>query len=71
MITAQLTSFLTASEERAAALQDQEHERLAERDRLVAECERAQRNVRQVQRRWFAILAGMAVVIVLGSGAGL
>jgi hypothetical protein len=56
-ITALLTSFLTASEERAAALASQERERLAERERLVAERERAQHNVRRVQRRWSAILA--------------
>jgi hypothetical protein len=41
-ITALLSSFLTASEERAAALANQERERLAERERLVAERERAQ-----------------------------
>ena len=70
-ITALLTSFLTASEDRAAALANQERERLAERERLVAERERAQHNVRRVQRRWFAILAGLAVVVVLGTGAGL
>jgi WD40 repeat protein len=77
-ITALLTSFLTASEERAAALANQERERLAERERLVAERERAQqereraqRNVRRVQRRWFAILAALAVVVVLGAAAGL
>ena len=61
-ITALLTSFLTASEERAAALANQERERLAERERLVAERERAQHNVRRVQRRWFAILSGLAHV---------
>ena len=47
-ITALLTSFLTASEERAAALANQEQERLAERERLVAEREHAQHNVRRV-----------------------
>jgi len=62
-ITALLQSFLTASEERAAALADQE--------RLVAERERAQHNIRRVQRRWFAILTGLAIVVVLGTGAGL
>jgi hypothetical protein len=46
-ITALLTSYLTASEERAAALANQERERLAERERLVAERERAQNNVRR------------------------
>ena len=70
-ITALLTSFLTASEERAAALANQERERLAERERLVAERERAQHNVRRVQRRWFAILAALAVLVVLGTAAGL
>jgi hypothetical protein len=70
-ITALLMSFLTASEERAAALADQECERLAERERLVAERERAQHNVRRVQRRWFAILVGLALVVAVGTGAGL
>ena len=70
-ITALLTSFLTASEARAVALADQERERLAERERLVAERERAQHNIRRVQRRWFAILAGLAVAVVLGTAAGL
>jgi TIR domain/WD domain, G-beta repeat len=70
-ITALLTSFLTASEERAAALANQERERLAERERLVAERERAQHNVRRVQRRWFAILVALATVVVLGTGTGL
>jgi streptogramin lyase len=70
-ITALLTSFLTESEARAAALANEERERLAERERLVAERERAQHNVRRVQRRWFAILAGLALVVVLGTGAGL
>jgi hypothetical protein len=70
-ITALLQSFLTASEERAAAVAGQERERLAERERLVAERERAQHNIRRVQRRWFAILTGLAVVVVLGTGAGL
>src|SRR6516165_10023758 len=70
-ITALLTSFLTASEERAAALANQERERLAERERLVGEREHAQHNVRRVQRRWFAILVGLAVVVVLGTGLGL
>jgi hypothetical protein len=66
-----LTSFLAASEERAAELANVERERLAERERLVVERERAQQNVRRVQRRWFAILAGLAVVVLLGTGAGL
>jgi TIR domain len=65
-ITALLTSYLTASEERAAALANEEQERLAERERLVAERERAQHNVRRVQRRWFAYLLGLAVVVALG-----
>jgi hypothetical protein len=65
-ITALLQSFLTASEERAAALASEERERLAERERLVAERERAQHNVRRVQRRWFAILTGLGIVVVLG-----
>jgi hypothetical protein len=70
-ITARLRSFLTASEERAAALANEERERLAERERLVTERERAQRNIRRVQRRWFAILMGLAAVVVLGTAAGL
>jgi TIR domain len=70
-ITALLTLFLTPSEERAAALANEEQERLAERERLVAERERAQHNVRRVQRRWFAILIALAAVVVLGTGAGL
>jgi len=70
-ITALLTSFLTASEARASALANQERERLAERERLVAERERAQRNVRRVQRRWFAVLIGLAIAVVLGTGVGL
>jgi WD domain, G-beta repeat len=70
-ITALITSFLTASETRAATLANEERERLAERERLVAERERAQHNVRRVQRRWFAILAVLAIVVVLGTGAGL
>jgi hypothetical protein len=66
-----LASFLTASETRAAALANEERERLAERERLLAERERAQHNVRRVQRRWFAILALLAIVVALGTGAGL
>lgn len=65
-ITALLTSFLTASEERAAALANEERERLAERERLVAERERAQHNLRRVQRRWFAILAGLSIAVAFG-----
>jgi len=70
-ITALLEAFLTGSEERAAVLANQERERLAERERLVAEHEHAQHNVRRVQRRWFAILAGLGIVVVLGTAAGL
>jgi hypothetical protein len=77
-ITPLLSSFLTASEETAAALANQEQERLAERERLVAErelaqqeTERAQKDVRRVQRRWFAILVGLAIVVALGTGLGL
>jgi hypothetical protein len=70
-ITALLTSFLTASEERAAALANQERERLAERERLVAEREHAQHNVRRIQRRWFAILIALATAVVLGTAVGL
>ena len=70
-ITTLLASFLTASEASAATLAKQERERLAERERLVAERERAQHNVRRVQRRWFVILAGLAVLVVTGTGIGL
>jgi TIR domain/WD domain, G-beta repeat len=70
-ITALLSSYLTASEERAAALATQERERLAERERLVAERESAQDNIRRVQRRWFAVLTGLAIAVVLGTGVGL
>jgi hypothetical protein len=77
-ITAQLHSFLAASEAREVALADQERERLAERERLVAdrelaqqERERAQHRVRRVQRRWSAILTGLTIVDALGTGLGL
>jgi hypothetical protein len=77
-ITALLSSFLTASEERATALANEERERLAERERLVAErehaqqeTERAQHNVRRIQQRSFAILAGLGLLVVLGTVAGL
>jgi hypothetical protein len=70
-ITALLTSFLAASEERATALANEERERLAERERLVAERERAQHNVRRLQRRWSTILAGLAILVALGTAVGL
>jgi hypothetical protein len=50
---------------------NEERERLVKREHLVAERERAQANVRQVQRRWFATLAGLALAVVLSTGAGL
>jgi hypothetical protein len=40
-ITRLLSAFLAASEDRAAALQNEERRRLAERERLVGDAERA------------------------------
>ena len=70
-ISTLLRSFLDASEARAATVADEQRQQLAEREQLVAERERAQQNVRRVQRRWFSILAGLAFLVVLGTGAGL
>jgi hypothetical protein len=70
----EITALLTISDNKrrkSVGLANQERERLAERERLVAEREHAQRNVRRVQQRWFAILAGLAVAVVLGTGMGL
>ena len=66
-----LRSFLEASEDRAAALQNEERQRLAERERLVDETERAQSNMRRVQRRSFFLLSGLGLLVALGTGAGL
>jgi hypothetical protein len=66
-----LRSFLAASEDKAAALEDEKRWELAERERLVAETERAQANIRRVQRRSFILLTGLALLVVLGTGAGL
>jgi WD40 repeat protein len=70
-ITPLLWSFLAASEDKAAALQNEERKRLAERERLVAETGRAQSNIRRVQRRSFLLLTGLALLVVLGTGGGL
>ena len=58
-ISALLQAFLDASETREAARAADERERLAERERLVADRESAQRNVHRIQRRWLKILVGM------------
>ena len=84
-ITPLLRAFLTASEAGAEVRAQQERDRLAERERLVAEreaaqrdiassqekIELAQRSVRQVQRRWASVLVIVTVLVVLGTGAGL
>jgi TIR domain/WD domain, G-beta repeat len=70
-ITPLLWSFLAASEDKAAALQNEERQRLAERERLVAEAERAQSNIGRVQRRSFLLLTGLALLVALATGAGL
>jgi hypothetical protein len=77
-ITPLLRAFLTASETRVELLAQQERDRLAEREQLVAEREAAQgkidlaqRNVRRVQRRWASVLLILTVLVVLGTGAGL
>jgi hypothetical protein len=58
---------LAASEDRVAALQNEERQRLDERERLVAETERAQNDRRRVQRRSVRLLTGFAL-LVLASG---
>ena len=66
-ITPLLTSFLATSEDKTAALQNEERQRLAERERLVVETERAQSNTRRIQRRSFFLLTGLLLLV----GAGL
>jgi len=61
-----LRSFLAASADKAAALQDEEPRRLAERERLVTETERAQSNIRRVKRRSFVLLTRVTSI----GGAG-
>ena len=61
-----LRSFLAASADKAAALQDEERRRLAERERLVTETERAQSNIRRVKRRSFVLLTRVTSI----GGAG-
>jgi hypothetical protein len=68
----EVQSFARPLRELAEALRQdvewiREHARLSE----AAARERAQANFRRVQRRWFAILMGLAVVVVLGTAAGL
>ena len=70
-ITPLLRSFLAASEDKAVALQNEERQRLAERERLVTEAERAQSNIRRVQRRSAIFLTGFALLVALGTGTGL
>jgi hypothetical protein len=70
-ITPLLSAFLAASEDRAAALQNEERRRLAERERLVAETELAQSDIRRVQRRSYVLLTGLLLLVVLGTVAGL
>jgi hypothetical protein len=67
-ITPLLSAFLTASADRAAALQNEERQRLVERERLVAETERAQSDRRRVQRRSALLLTGFALLVGAGSG---
>jgi WD40 repeat protein len=54
-----------------AASEDDERQRLAERERMVSEAERAQSNIHRVQQRSFLILTGLLLLVVLGTGAGL
>src|SRR5271166_1441259 len=70
-ITPLLSSFLAASEDKAAALEGEKQRELAERERLVAEAERAQSNIRRVQRRSALLLTGFALLVALATGAGL
>jgi WD40 repeat protein len=70
-ITPLLGAFLGASEEKAAALEDEKRRELAEREQLVAETEHAQTNIRRVQRRSFILLTGLLLVVLLGTGLGL
>ena len=70
-ISTLIQSFLDASEANALTLAEEERQRLAERERLVAERERAQHSVRRVQRRWAAALAGVTLAVIVGTGLGL
>jgi hypothetical protein len=70
-ITAPQRSYLAASESYAASLADAERKRLEERERLIAETERAQQGRRRFQRRMFAVLGVFAALVVVGTGAGL
>jgi hypothetical protein len=70
-ITPLVSTFLAASADKAAALEDEKRRELAERERLVVETERAQSDRRRVQRRSALLLAGLALLVVLGTGAGL
>jgi TIR domain/WD domain, G-beta repeat len=84
-ITPLLRAFLTASEAAVEARAQQDRDRLAERERLVAQHEAAQRDtalaqekvelaqqyVRRVQRRWASVLVTLTVLVILGTGAGL
>ena len=70
-ITALQRSYLAASETYAASLAEADRRRLEERERLIAETERAQQARRQFQRRMFGVLAGLLGLVVLGTGAGL
>ena len=70
-ITALQRSYLDASESHASALADAERNRLEERERLIAETEKAQLSRRRFQRRMFAVLAGLLALVVLGTGGGL
>ena len=47
-ITPVLSAFLAASEDKAAALQNEERQRLSEGERLVVETERARGETRRV-----------------------
>jgi WD40 repeat protein len=70
-ITALQRSYLAASESFAKSLAEAEKKRLEERERLIAQTEAAQQARRRFQRRMFGVLAGLAVLVVLGTGAGL
>jgi len=70
-ITALQRSYLAASESYAASLAEADRKRLEERERLIAETERAQQARRRFQRRMFGVSAGLLALVVLGTGAGL
>ena len=65
-ITALQRSYLAASEAYATSLAEAERKRLDERERLIAETERAQQGRRRFQRRMFAVLGVFASLVVLG-----